>query len=177
MITVECPKCGVLNKVDLERLKIATCGSCKEKLIEDDIPDSISNEDIGETVNAAWAKPEVSDIEVSRWIAKIGNQEQQNEYVEKGFWSKVKKYASKVPFSRNAVAMYYCATDPSTPLTAKAVAIGALAYWILPIDVIPDFIPVAGFADDATAILIAYNAMSSHIKEEHHKKADEFFAE
>jgi hypothetical protein len=44
------------------------------------------------------------------------------------------------------------------------------------IDLIPDFIPVAGFADDATAVLIAYKAISAYITEEHKQKAEEFFA-
>ena len=119
-------------------------------------------------------KPE--EIDTSKWIAKIGDYQEQEKYVNKGFWSKAKKYASKVPFARQALAMYYCAIDSKTPTRAKVTAIGALAYWILPIDVIPDFIPVAGFADDTTAIFIAYKAIKAHITQEHYEKVDEFFA-
>lgn len=89
----------------------------------------------------------------------------------------MKKYASKIPFTAEAVAMYYCAMDPATPTAVKITTIGALAYWILPIDLIPDFVPVVGFSDDATAILIAHKAISSHITDENHKKEEEFFTQ
>ncbi|MNH43102.1 hypothetical protein D3C79_1049300 [compost metagenome] len=73
------------------------------------------------------------------------------------------------------ITLYYCSIDPKTPLSAKATAIGALAYWILPLDVIPDFVPIAGFADDATAVWLAYKSISSHITDEHREKAEQFF--
>jgi uncharacterized membrane protein YkvA (DUF1232 family) len=81
-----------------------------------------------------------------------------------------------VPFADEVASLEYCAVDPDTPLKAKATAIAALAYWILPIDLIPDFVPVAGFADDATAVLIAFKSLSGHITDEHREKAKRFFA-
>jgi uncharacterized membrane protein YkvA (DUF1232 family) len=176
MLTIECPQCGIVNKVELAKLTVALCGACKEKLIEDTIPDSISNTEIATTLDTVPDTTKIGDVDVGPWIKKIGDHDKQTKYVTEGFWAKVKKYASKVTFARNAVAMYYCAVDSETPFAVKATAIGALAYWILPIDLIPDFIPVAGFVDDASAILIAYKAIAAHITAEHHKKADEFFA-
>lgn len=60
------------------------------------------------------------------------------ELVKKSFWSKTRKAAGKIPFTREAIAMYYCAMDAKTPLWAKGIAFGALAYFISPIDAIPD---------------------------------------
>ncbi|MEZ2661363.1 YkvA family protein [Aneurinibacillus aneurinilyticus] len=77
---------------------------------------------------------------------KVENEE---EYVKKGFWAKVKETTAKVPFVLDAVSMYYCSIDQKTPLVAKGIALAALSYFILPIDAIPDVIPIAGFTDDA----------------------------
>ncbi|WP_240644484.1 YkvA family protein [Paenibacillus paeoniae] len=119
---------------------------------------------------------QLQETDIQKWAGKIGDYNQQEKYVQEGFWGKVKRYAAKVPFAREVVTLYYCAADPATPMKAKATAIGALAYWILPIDLIPDFVPVIGFADDATAVLLAYKALSSQISDEHREKAEQFFA-
>ncbi len=65
-------------------------------------------------------------------------------YVKRAFWPKLKRVAGKVPFLREALALYYCALDPETPLKAKAIAFAALAYFILPLDAIPDAIAALG---------------------------------
>ena len=72
--------------------------------------------------------------------------------VESGFWKKVRRFASKLPFLDELLAAYYCATDPATPLQVKAILYGALAYFIMPIDLIPDFVPVFGLLDDVVVI-------------------------
>ena len=66
--------------------------------------------------------------------------------VEQGFWNKVRRTLGHVPFVEEAVAAYYCAMDPQTPLQVKAILIGALAYFVVPTDMIPDFIAWFGFA-------------------------------
>jgi uncharacterized membrane protein YkvA (DUF1232 family) len=69
------------------------------------------------------------------------------------------------------VAAYYCAFDPETPLTARAVLIGAVAYFVLPIDAIPDFIAVFGFSDDAAVLAAAIATAGAHIKPMHRTAA------
>ena len=49
---------------------------------------------------------------------------------------------------REAVALYFAARDPRTPLVAKLLAVAVVAYALSPIDLIPDFIPVIGLLDD-----------------------------
>ncbi len=97
--------------------------------------------------------------------------ESQEEYVKRGFWTKVKQTAAKVPFVPDAVAMYYTMLDPKTPLAAKLTIVSALAYFIFPLDAIPDALPVAGFMDDAAVIMAALAAVSPYITDEHRQKA------
>lgn len=93
-------------------------------------------------------------------------------YVKRAFWPKVKRMGAKIPFVREAVALYYCALDPDTPLKAKGIAFAALAYFILPLDAIPDVIPMAGFTDDAAVTAAALLALGSKITKEHLRKAE-----
>jgi uncharacterized membrane protein YkvA (DUF1232 family) len=96
--------------------------------------------------------------------------------VEDGFWRKVRRVASYVPFVEDAIAAYYCARDRATPIQAKAVIMGALAYFVIPLDVIPDFLTGLGFTDDATVFYIAYQTISKHVTERHREKAREALA-
>ena len=93
--------------------------------------------------------------------------------VERDFWRKLKATARKVPFIDDATAVYYCAIDPATPLRVKAILYGALAYFVVPFDLVPDVMPLFGFADDATAIYAAIRAVLPHIKAEHRQRAKE----
>jgi uncharacterized membrane protein YkvA (DUF1232 family) len=93
--------------------------------------------------------------------------------VERDFWQKLKATARKVPFIDDLVSVYYCALDPATPLQSKAILLGALAYFILPFDVVPDFIALLGFADDAAVLYAAIRAVAPHIKPEHRVRAKE----
>ena len=91
--------------------------------------------------------------------------------VETGFWAKVRKTLGQVPFVEEAVAAYYCAIDRDTPLQVKAIIMGALAYFVLPIDMIPDFIATMGYVDDAAVFYAALRVVAPHIKDRHHDKA------
>lgn len=97
---------------------------------------------------------------------------QQNEtVVRNGFWQKVRQTLGKVPFTEDAVAAFYCATDSATPLPIRATLFGALAYFVMPFDVIPDFLLGLGFTDDAAVLLAAFTAARMHIGETHREKA------
>jgi uncharacterized membrane protein YkvA (DUF1232 family) len=87
--------------------------------------------------------------------------------VERDFWGKLKATARKVPFIDDLAAVYFCAVDPKTPLSAKAMLYGALAYFILPIDFVADFMPILGFTDDAAVLYAAIRAMWPHINSQH----------
>lgn len=97
------------------------------------------------------------------------------EYSESGFWEKVKKYAKTAGESvlEPALKMYYAAADSDSPAWARTIMIGALGYFISPIDAIPDVVPLVGYSDDLGALAAALAATAAHIKEEHASKAKE----
>ncbi|PHS27062.1 MAG: hypothetical protein COA84_05225 [Robiginitomaculum sp.] len=87
------------------------------------------------------------------------------------FWPKFWATMGKVPFSEELGSAYYCATDEQTPARVKGVLFAALAYFVLPTDVIPDFIAALGFTDDATVLATAMGMVSVHIKPYHSEAA------
>src|SRR4249919_1527170 len=89
------------------------------------------------------------------------------ERVRRDFRAKAKQVAATLPFAEDLLAAYYCAFDRGTPLAVKTSLVGALAYFVLPADVIPDVLPILGFADDAAVLATTINLVSSHIRPEH----------
>src|ERR1700743_3286624 len=93
--------------------------------------------------------------------------------VQSGFWPKVKRVARRVPFVDELLAAYYCTIDPKTPIQAQAILMGALAYFVLPIDGIPDFIIGSGYPDDATVLYAAIRSVARYVTDDHRAKARE----
>ena len=91
--------------------------------------------------------------------------------VRDGFWRKLRRTLGRIPFAEDAVAAFYCATDSATPLHARAIMLAALAYFVLPIDLVPDALTVIGFTDDATVLATAIAIAGAHIRPEHRAKA------
>ena len=91
--------------------------------------------------------------------------------VRDGFWLKVARFAGKLPFAEDLLAAYYCAFDRQTPRHVQAALLGAIAYFILPFDFIPDMLPVLGFTDDAAVLATAIRMVASHITPEHREAA------
>jgi uncharacterized membrane protein YkvA (DUF1232 family) len=86
-------------------------------------------------------------------------------------WSKLKREAANMPFAEDALTAHYCAFDRTTPLYVKLALVGAVVYFIVPDDLIPDSIPVFGYMDDAAVLAGALKIFSSHIKPEHREAA------
>ncbi len=93
--------------------------------------------------------------------------------VRNGFWRKLARHAGKLPFAEDLLAAYYCAFDRQTPLQVRAVLLGALAYFVLPLDGIPDLLPMLGFADDAAVLATAMKLVMDSIRPEHREAARE----
>src|SRR2546423_3346177 len=91
--------------------------------------------------------------------------------VRRGFWRKLRRFAARLPFAEDLLAAYYCAFDRDTPMQVKAALFGALAYFVLPFDVIPDMMPPLGFADHAAVLATALRLVASHLKPEHREAA------
>ena len=97
--------------------------------------------------------------------------EESEEIVRGGFWDKARLSAGKVPFVEDAVAAYYCAMDSATPAYVRGVLLGALAYFVVPTDMIPDFIAAFGFTDDATVLAAALSAVGGALRDRHRDSA------
>jgi len=91
--------------------------------------------------------------------------------VEDGFWSKVRRTAGKVPFLEDAVAGYFCAVDPRSPAKVKASVMAALAYFVVPTDLVPDFIAGLGYTDDAAVLYGVLKLVHGHITRDHKSQA------
>lgn len=100
--------------------------------------------------------------------------EENEKIVKDGFIAKAIKTLGVIPFSEEAVAAYYCAIDPGTPKRVKVTLMGALAYFVMPIDVLPDFIALLGFTDDAAVFWMAWRAVRGNVSTEHREKAKMF---
>ena len=91
--------------------------------------------------------------------------------VRKGFWPKVTRVAGRLPFAEDLLAAYYCAFDRQTPMQVRMILLGALAYFVLPFDGIPDVLPILGFSDDAAILAAAIKVTMDSIRPEHRDAA------
>jgi uncharacterized membrane protein YkvA (DUF1232 family) len=96
---------------------------------------------------------------------------QDRESVRRRFWIKLKRVVAKLPFAEDLLAAYYCAFDKETPRHVQASLLGAIAYFVVPVDFMPDVMPVLGFTDDAAILATAIRMVASHITPEHREAA------
>lgn len=115
--------------------------------------------------SAAWDSTWQNADALARRMASGGKEAQRE------FWRKLQRLVASLPFAEDLLTAHYCAFDRQTPLHVKAAMFAALAYFVLPDDVIPDLIPVFGYADDAAVLAAALKLFSSHIKPEHREAA------
>ncbi len=105
--------------------------------------------------------PVEDDAAMAREKARVGRE----------FWPKFRRFAARLPFAEDLVAAYYCAFDRDTPRHVQVTLIGALAYFVLPFDFIPDMMPLIGFTDDAAVLATAIRLVASHIGPQHREAA------
>jgi len=96
---------------------------------------------------------------------------QDRESLRRRFWIKFKQVVVSLPFAEDLLAAYYCAFDHQTPRHVQVALLGALAYFVLPFDFVPDMLPVLGFTDDAAVLATAIRMVASHITPEHREAA------
>ena len=92
----------------------------------------------------------------------------QKRYSGADFWIKL-KLSAKIAgreLVEKSLWLFYAAKRPDTPIWAKTAIYSALAYFILPTDAVPDFIPITGYTDDMAAIAAAVATISSYIDDE-----------
>lgn len=89
----------------------------------------------------------------------------EREYTAAGFWAKLGAAAGKAgrELIEKTLWLYFAAQRPQTPAWAKATVYGALGYFILPADLVPDPVPLGGFIDDLAILAFAVATIASHI--------------
>ena len=92
------------------------------------------------------------------------------------FWRKLGGFAAQIPFAEESLTAYYCAFDRNTPTHVRVALIGALLYFISPLDLIPDVLPIVGMTDDAAVVAGAIKLVWDQIKPEHRDAAREALA-
>lgn len=107
----------------------------------------------------------------SERTTSFGRGRRNEHLVRRGFWTKLKRFAANIPFAEDLLAAYYCAFDRQTPTQVRAVLLGALAYFVLPFDAVPDVLPLLGFSDDAAILATAMKLVIDHIRPEHREAA------
>jgi uncharacterized membrane protein YkvA (DUF1232 family) len=96
--------------------------------------------------------------------------------VAAGFWPKFRRVAARLPFAEDLLAAYLAAADPATPRKVRALLLGALAYFVLPVDAIPDFVIGLGFTDDAAVLALALRNLAAYVLPKHHARARELLS-
>lgn len=89
------------------------------------------------------------------------------------FFRLIGKMAKSAPFAEDALAAWWCLRDPATPRRVRFILLSAIAYFVLPIDAVPDLLPMLGFTDDAAVIAAAIAAVANAVRPEHRDKARE----
>jgi uncharacterized membrane protein YkvA (DUF1232 family) len=123
--------------------------------------------------SASWSRPWPSSwapswADIEALTRRLAADEAE---LRRSFWRKLRDLAARLPFAEDLIAAHYCAFDRQTPIHVKAVLVGALAYFVLPADFIPDVLPVIGYTDDAAVLAAAIKLVSSHITPDHREAA------
>jgi uncharacterized membrane protein YkvA (DUF1232 family) len=100
-------------------------------------------------------------------------QEKREQKVRARFWPTLKRAVRHVPFARDLVAAYYCALDPNTPKRTRGLLLAALAYFVMPFDVLPDVFALVGYTDDIAVLAAAFRLIQGHITDRHYDAADQ----
>lgn len=104
--------------------------------------------------------------------ATTGIQKYRKYYDTSKFWEVLKKSAKKIGRTpvRHALTLYYMYQD-GLSLPDKLLVLGALGYLILPVDLLPDTIPLLGWTDDAGALAFVWNKLKDKATPEVRQKA------
>jgi uncharacterized membrane protein YkvA (DUF1232 family) len=120
-----------------------------------------------------WFRQQTASWQEAERLARQFGSDQASDDKEllRSFWRKLRATVASLPFAEDLLAAHYCAFDRQTPLQVKAVLVGAIAYFVLPTDLIPDYIPVIGYTDDAAVLAAAIKLVASHITLDHREAA------
>lgn len=83
--------------------------------------------------------------------------------VEEGLWEKLERVGKKINFARDVKALYKYMRDKYVPWYRKSIVVGALLYFISPIDAVPDLAPLVGYLDDLGVITAVLKFLGSEL--------------
>ncbi|AVR00303.1 hypothetical protein OBCHQ24_15235 [Oceanobacillus iheyensis] len=136
--------------------------------------DELSSSNIEETNEIEIEEELVDDLkdEAQKLDAEDITQHEEH-FSEEKFWKKVQKFSKKAGTSvvYAVLLLYYTLQKPDVPMKVKATIVGALGYFILPLDIIPDFAIGAGYADDLSVVLFALIQVAIYVDDATKRKA------
>lgn len=88
--------------------------------------------------------------------------------IDEGFWTKLLRVAGRIPFAEDLAAAWFCVADPATPGRVRGVLLAALAWFVVPTAVMPEFVVVLGFTNEVAVTAIAVRMIRKHLKERHY---------
>ena len=94
-------------------------------------------------------------------------------YSNESFWKKLKGFAGKagIKVVYMALLLYYMLIDEEVDLKSKVTIVAGLGYFIFPFDLIPDILPVIGFTDDMSVLMITLSIVRGNVNDIHRIKA------
>ncbi|WP_078546373.1 YkvA family protein [Litchfieldia alkalitelluris] len=136
------------KKTDLEVVSSSTIDDVDKIEIEDELVDDLKDEE---------EKLKVEDIN-----------SHEEHFSEEKFWTKVQKFSKKAGTSvvYAVLLLYYTLQRPDVPLKVKATIVGALGYFILPLDIIPDLAVGVGYTDDLSVVIFALVQVALYVNDE-----------
>ena len=120
---------------------------------------------------ATWQNFSWPDFSWQEFAALTRGMAADEQALRRKFWRKLLREAASLPFVEDLLTAHYCAFDRNTPLYVKGILVGAIVYFVVPDRLIPKYVSLIGFADDAAVLATAFKAVSSHIKPEHRAAA------
>ncbi|HYG44918.1 MAG TPA: YkvA family protein [Bordetella sp.] len=98
----------------------------------------------------------------------IANPTYEKAYSDQRFWRKATRHASAAGRQalEKALWLYYAVQNPATPKWARRVIYGALGYFVLPLDAIPDLAPLVGYTDDLGVMTAALATVAFYINDD-----------
>jgi uncharacterized membrane protein YkvA (DUF1232 family) len=105
------------------------------------------------------------------------------DYDPRRFWKKLRRTFRRLGAKAvyYALILYYAMQNPQVSRKDKGIILGALGYFLLPFDIVPDFIPGIGYTDDIAALSFAiykvWRCITPLVKSEAEEKVYEWFGD
>ena len=119
--------------------------------------------DIGEIEEHEYMEDTITDL--SSDYESHDKFEEGKEYIDDNLWAKVEKVGKKLSFTKDIKALFNYFSDRKIPWYRKSIVVGALVYFIMPIDSIPDIAPLIGYLDDLGVITAVIKYLGSELNQ------------